>query len=742
MNIAFIASFVPRKCGIATYTYDITKELLAQGHSVQVIAMKNDLTPEEVHPLVSGWIQEKEENDYRTAAIKLNNLDVDVIHIQHEFGLFGGEDGEYILQLAYLLKKPIIITFHTILLTPTVHQKFIIQELTRLSRKVIIMDEVAKGRLETVYGINPNDSMFILHGAPLITKNKQEAKEILLVPQSFVLLANNLLSRNKGLEYAITSIPEAIKEIPNLIFFIVGETHPVVRKNEGESYREELMKLVHDLKIEEHVIFVNTYVPIEQLEVYLAAADVYITPYLDPEQITSGTLSYAIGAGKACIATEYIYAKDMLAKGRGILVPFRDSRAIELALTTLYKDPKKLHDLEENVTKLRKDMQWPNVGKRHSQLYKKVLQRDNTKKIAKEFTERDVDTTYLLQITDEVGVIQHMHHIIPNRKFGYSTDDNARALIVASLAYKQDKTKSNLKNIYTYTGFLQYGQEPDGTFHTFLNYTGNWIDTSDVTDPYGKSMWALGFSLFLHNNSQLANSFRSLFTISMKQIPNIRDLRTAAYTILGLYYYILASEAKTDTTILAIEQLTTLANFIVSAFEKHQSPSWEWFEETVTYDNFRLPQALFAAFMITDDKRYRTIGQKTLQFITECNFDREKKYFDFVGQDGWYAHEKNKAAYDQQPLEAAAAVDAYLFAAQAFQKKDYVREADLAFEWFFGNNRNHTYIYDELTKGVYDGLTLTGVNENEGAESIVCFLISQYALQQYNNNHISKMTRV
>ncbi len=730
MKIAFISSFVPRKCGVATYTRDLSLEIQKKRIPISVFAMENPMITYVYTFPVTGTIRQEKIVDYQKAAKKLDLSPVDIVHLQHEFGLFGGIDGEYILKFAQVLTKPLIVTFHTVLLTPTDHQKYVIQELARLARKVTVMDEVAKNRLEQVYGLNPDDIVFIHHGAPTITIRKDRAKNIIGFPDAFILLANNLLSRNKGIEYAIEAVGQAALEMPNLVFLVVGETHPVVKQTEGESYRKELVALVKKLQLEKQVIFTNKYLSLEQLQIYLSAADVYITPYLDPQQITSGTLSYAIGAAKACISTEFVYAKDILAKERGILVPFRNSSAIAKALIELHRDPKMIRKLVTNATSLRKDMSWSKVAQKHTLLYLKVLQQKDTQSIAKKFVRAPLDISYLIHLTDAVGVIQHTYHIIPDRKFGYSTDDNARALIVVSQLYKQYKTDNFLKLIKLYVSFLKFAQEPDGKFHTFLNFNRSWDDTSDVTDPYGKAMWSLGFNLHLNDDSTFAQSIHSLFVLNFRQMDNIRDLRTAAYTILGLYYYIFTYETKTDTAVIAFEYLKKLADFLVGAYEKNHATQWDWFEDTVTYDNFRLPQALFAAYMITGNAQYKKVAAKTLQFITNCNYDKQKKYFDFIGQDGWYVKGHKKAEYDQQPLEAAAAVDAYVFAAKALHKKSYLKQALFAFEWFFGNNRNHRNIYDENTKGVFDGLTTRGVNQNEGAESIVCFLMSCLSLQQ------------
>lgn len=731
MYITCISSYVPRKCGIATYTRDLVLELLKQKNKIAVVAMENRAIPTSYSSPVAQTIQEHQLDDYKKIAAKLNASSCDCVHLQHEFGLFGGHDGTYILELASLLTKPLVTTFHTVLLTPSAHQVHIMQVLARLSRCVIVMDEIAKDRLVHIYGLGAKDVFVIVHGAPVIRMKQKDAKKAINFSNSFILLANNLLSRNKGLEYAIEAVGKAIEHIPNLVFLIVGETHPLVKIREGESYRKELIKLVQTLHLERHVIMKNEYISLKELKIFLSAADVYITPYLDPQQITSGTLSYAIGADKACIATEYIYAKEMLAGGRGVLVPFRNSDAIATALIDLYRHPEKRHAMGKKADNVKKDMSWSAVAQKHILQYKHIIRQEHDiSTIARQFIRNPLDISHLLSLTDTIGVMQHSYHTIPNRKFGYSTDDNARALIVLS-QYKGKKTESLLDAIKTYISFLQFAQESDGQFHTFLNFHHTWDDAAKVTDAYGRAMWAIGLFLYTNTDSYYAEPMNTLFSASLEHIDTIGDVRNAAYTILGLYYYILKYDSKTDTALKAFTYMKKLADFLVDRFDKTQEQDWGWFENEITYDNFRLPQALFAAYMTTQDERYRKTAHSTLQFITDCNFDPKREYFDFIGQNGWYKKGGKKENFDQQPLEAAGAVDAYLFAAKVLKNKYYVKKAILAFEWFFGKNRNHRSMYDMETKGVHDGLNLRGVNQNEGAESLVCFLMACLSLQNF-----------
>jgi glycosyltransferase involved in cell wall biosynthesis len=732
MKIVFVSSYIPRKCGIATYTNDLTQELIKQGHTVRIVELKNSVTSPEPNKLVTRRIEQDAKSEYLKAAQELNLDDSDIIHIQHEFGLFGGADGEYILEMAAMLKKPLFVTFHTILETPTVNQKYIIQELGRISRGTIVMEEIAKDRLVQKYGFNEWTISVILHGVPDIGNiNRDDVRKKLKLDKSFTLLISNLISRNKGIEYAIGAMPSISKEIPNAKLVILGETHPVVKLNEGESYRKELEKLVETLEVKKYVTFINEYVSLDKLKEYLASADICITPYLDPQQITSGTLSYAIGAGKASISTPFVYAKNILSEEKGILVPFKDSNAIATAVIDLYSNKGKRSKIEKKANSLRQEMLWKKVALNHSKFYKTVLEKyDQALEQVPSFIQKKISLEYLEFLTDYVGMMQHTFYSLPERKFGYSTDDNARALVVIAMMSSQLETKKLTSLLVTYSGFLRLAQEESGQFHTFLNFQRLWIDNHAVADPYGKSMWALGASLYLLPPSPLTKTLNAMFNISIEQTDNIKDLRTAANTILGLFYYINVYKGKKDAVASAEEKLKKLADFLIFSYEKHSEPNWHWFENTMTYDNFRIPLALFATYLITSRKEYLDVAEKSLAFVKKCNFNNDFGYFDFVGQRGWHSKNGKKANFDQQPLEAASAVETYVFAYQVTKKKEYLIDAHNAFAWFFGKNRNNRMLYNQETKGVYDGLTLTGVNENQGAESIVCFLIAWLSLKK------------
>ncbi|MDP3979904.1 MAG: glycosyltransferase, partial [Chlamydiota bacterium] len=554
MKIVFVSSFVPRKCGIATYTRDLAEKLIRTGNTISIVELKNAVTPPIPHRLVGKRIDQNTKSQYKTTAQELNAGDTRLVHIQHEFDLFGGTDGEYILELALALKKPLFVTFHTILETPTANQKYIIQELARISRGVIVMEEIARDRLIQTYGLNEWTISVIHHGVPDIDNvNRKDARKMLNLDKSFTLLVSNLISRTKGIEYAISAMPRIASEIPNVKLLIVGETHPVVKLREGESYRQQLEKQVHDLNIMQYVSFVNEYVSLNELKKYLASADICITPYLDPQQITSGTLSYAVGAGKVSISTPYVYAKDILSEGKGVIVPFRDGQAIADAVVDLYLNKGKRNSIEKRVHAFRQKMLWAEVARNHSKLYKTALAKYAQKLSSiPSLVKQNVPLDHLEFLTDNVGILQHTFYALPERTFGYSTDDNARALVVIAMLSHKLKSKKLANLLATYSGFLRLAQEKSGRFHTFLNFQRAWIDTDTVADPYGKSMWAIGIALYLLPRSKLAKTLDAMFSLSLQQTDNVKDIRTAANTILGLFYYIRAYKGKKDAELVAL----------------------------------------------------------------------------------------------------------------------------------------------------------------------------------------------
>jgi hypothetical protein len=379
----------------------------------------------------------------------------------------------------------------------------------------------------------------------------------------------------------------------------------------------------------------------------------------------------------------------------------------------------------------RKRMSWDQVADKQIGCYKTVLKQ--LQEVAREtqaLLQLPLNISHLIHLTDEVGIFQHAEKILPNVRFGYSTDDNARALIIMSLLHRKKATEQTSKMLEVYLQFLLKAQGKDGSFHTFLSNNGEWIDRSTNSDAYGRAMWGLGRHLYSQKGGKLSAKAQLMFESGLKQSTNIHDLRTAAYTILGLYYYLKAHEENTAEMKIAKNQMMYLGEYLMSKFLKSHTESWLWYEEMITYDSFRIPQAMLAVYLITRKPIYKKIAEKSLQFLYECSFNQTRNYFDFIGQDGWHKKNGYKANYDQQPLEAAGAVEAYIFADKAVPHQKYLTKGKIAFEWFFGRNRNHRSIYDQVNKGVFDGLTPRGVNLNEGSESIICFLMAQWSLQR------------
>ncbi|MCM8818570.1 MAG: glycosyltransferase family 4 protein, partial [Candidatus Omnitrophica bacterium] len=507
-KICFLSTYIPKPCGIATFTHDLLKNIDNYNILIpsRVIALNSKVDqykyPEEVVKVIT--IEEIE--DYKKAVEFINNSDIEIVNIQHEFGIFGGEFGEYLFEFLNNLKKPCVTTFHTVLPSPPQKMREIVRKIAEKSSYVVVMTNIAQNLLKEYYGISKRKIVLIYHGVPFsYLRPTNYFKEKLNLNDKIVLSTFGLLSRGKGLEYVIYALPEIIKEFPNVVYLIIGATHPNIVKQEGESYREFLIKESERLNVSKNVIFVNKFLPIEELLDYLSATDIYITPYLNPGQITSGTLSYAIGCGKASISTPYLYAKDIFEDGKkGIIVNFRDPDGISEAVIYLLKNPEKKKQIEREAYKLGQKMRWEKVAWEYLTLFSKVSSgRGESASVYFEDRLLPLKLTHLETLTDDVGIIQHAKFSMADRKTGYTTDDNARALVVVTKHYNLCIDQKSLNLINTYLSFIYYMQKSNGRFHNLLGYDRNFLDTDGGDDCFGRCIWAIGYLLssdFIYEN--------------------------------------------------------------------------------------------------------------------------------------------------------------------------------------------------------------------------------------------------
>lgn len=560
-RVAFIGNHLPRQCGIATFTTDLSDAFAEQFPDIQnmVLAMNDTIDGYSYNDKVRYEIRENNLFDYERAANFLNQHAVDAISLQHEFGIFGGKWGKYILTLLRNVNAPVVTTFHTVLERPTTEQLETLREVARLSNRVVVMSEHSRRDLQAIYGVPEHKIDFIPHGIhdvpfvdPGFHKDKFDAEG------RFVVMTFGLLSRNKGLEYVIEALPQVVKRYSNLTYLILGATHPHVVAHEGESYREELKARAHELGVEENVLFYDQFVDLKDLKEFIGAGDIYITPYLDPEQVVSGTLAYTVGAGKAVIATPYRYAKELLADGRGILVPFRDSKAIADSMLYLLDNEAERNAMRKKAYMYGRNMIWPAVAKSYKESFDQARQQHFTEhylmtvnSLQREETEEApvLKLDHLERLTDGTGMYQHAVFSVPNYNEGYTTDDNARALIVsvqleeATGLVKTEAEHRSLLHVQElgnrYLAFLWHAfNQEEGRFRNFMDYNRNWLEEIGSEDSHGRALWALGTVLARSKREGLQGMAVRLFEAALPAVTEFASPRAWAFALLGIQHYL------------------------------------------------------------------------------------------------------------------------------------------------------------------------------------------------------------
>ncbi|MEK6934981.1 MAG: glycosyltransferase [Nanoarchaeota archaeon] len=729
-QVLYVSSFPPRECGIATFTQDLTQALDKKiNPTVKSAILAINDNGSSIYNYKKDVINQMDESDmehYIEKVKEINeNENIKLVCIQHEFGLFGGEYGSYLLPFMESLTKPVVVNFHSVIQNPNIERKKVVQAIAKRCSAILVMTEIGKKILSEQYNIDQSKIKIIPHGVPNVKRaDVINAKEKLGLSNRIVLSTFGLLSRGKGIEYVIRSLPKVVKKYPNLLYVIVGETHPKVRKEEGESYRLKLINIVKRLKLTENVRFYNKYLSLEEIIQYLQASDIYINASLDPDQITSGTVAYSLGAGKAIISTPSLYARDVLSKNRGILVPFRNSKSFTNAIFHLIEDPKLKKEIENNAYELGKTMIWSNVANSYFEVYKNIVDINpnvGLRKLPK------IRLDHMRNLTDDTGIVQHSKYSIKNNNTGYTLDDNARALIVASRHYNLQKNNITNRLINRYLSFIHYTQMRNGKFHNFVSYKRKFLDKVGSEDSFGRALWACATvvsSNNIHNNIKL--HAKEIFDKS-KDIK-FKTPRGQAYFILGLYQYYKKYKQKW-----ILQKIKKYADELVSVYKHESTKDWKWFEKNITYSNGRLPQALFLAYDLTKDKKYLKIAERSLKFLTEIVIIDNKLIL--VGQKGWYKYNGKRAFYDQQPVDAGSMADVYLDAYRITKKPEYYNKALITFNWFLGKNSLNMTMYDETTGGCYDGLMERSINLNQGAESTLAYLMSRLNLEIFHNKN-------
>lgn len=734
MKIAYISTYPPRECGIATFNQNLLHAIGTDKASVSaesfVVALTDSETdteqvnPYEYPPEVQFSIQQENQNDYIRAADYINNSFTDSCILEHEFGIYGGESGVYILPLIARLQVPLVTILHTILKDPTYMQLTIIREIAKYSAKIIVMSNRAVEFLTTIYGIPEEKIQLIEHGVPdLEPRADNPVKASLPFKNKTVLFTFGLISRNKGLETVIEALPAIVAKHPDVVYVVLGTTHPGVIRNSGEEYRDSLKRLAKKLDVEDHLIFVNKFVSEEELYGYLTAADMYITPYLNEAQITSGTLSYAIGAGAAVISTPYWHAQELLADNRGRLFDFKDSQNLAVIVNDLLDNPEELKTLKSNAYNYGLKLRWPKTGGVFiDTLRNSIAAAIQRKKEVRPVIDIDMmpafSMAHVQRLTDDTGIVQHAKYGIPNLKEGYCLDDNARALIMVIMAWQQNKSKAALELLPVYLSYIQYMQCDDGNFRNFLSFRREYLDEIGSEDSFGRTIWALGYLCSNAPNNSYREFAKELFARSIPHFEKLKHLRGLGNTMIGLSSFLKAHPHDEFIK----EEFNKLAIPLKKAYRENRTDNWHWYEGQLTYDNAILPLALLSHYEISHDEESLAIALESMDYLTSKTLN--KGYLNPVGNDGWLYQNQEMAIYDQQAIETMAMVLMYFKAYEITHELKYIRQMDLSYQWFLGENSLRLPLYDYETKGCGDGLQTYGVNRNQGAESTLAYWIS------------------
>ena len=733
---AFVSTYPPRLCGLATFTRDLSEAVAAANRDVgtTILAMTDPADPQTFPECVRFEIRRGVKDDYASAADFVNYSDIRLVSIQHEYGIFGGDDGVHILDFLARIRVPSIATLHTVLKSPSQLQRTIVEEMARLCGRLVVMSQVGVRLLSESYDVPSNRVVLIPHGIPdLPCEDTAHRKARVGAAGRRLMLTFGLLSPSKGIETVIRALPQLVKRFPDLLYFVVGATHPEVKRQHGEEYRHALEREAHALGVADHVVFRNQFVTLEELCGYLQATDIYIAPYKNEAQSTSGALAYAMGAGAAVVSTPYWHAQELLAEGRGYLFPFGDAVALGQTIDALFSNDSELQSVRAAAYEFTRPMTWARVGEAYATLAEQVLREDALPPSATPDSVHTRDSSlpefrleHLLRLTDDTGIIQHATFTVPARRTGYCVDDNARALLVALLAHRVTGSLDAKRLITVYLSFLHYCQRDDGRFHNFVDY--NRVVESEIgsQDCVGRALWALGVTIHMAPDEGTRRLAHEMFDRAITRAMEFGP-RGQALAILGLNAILRAEPGNTE----ACAMLDALATSLCQRYEHEADARWQWFEPRLTYDNAIIPLALFTAFRVTGTRGHLRVATESLGFLEDVCFaapsgQSRAGHLTLIGNHGW--HERGgtdeKPEADEQPIDAAAFVMAFCGAYLATGDPRYLRRMRESFDWFLGANRLGIWLYDFSTGGCRDGLGVHEASQNQGAESTVSFLIA------------------
>ncbi len=737
-RIAFIGNSLPRRCGIATFTTDIQQAVAAARGDLEtsIVAMTDRGQSYDYPSAVQVEIKDERIEDYVHAAGVLNAARIDVVSLQHEYGIFGGEAGGHILALLSRLTMPVVTTLHTVLSEPTPIQRAVMNRIVASSSKLVVMAEKGRELLTSVYEVPADKIEIVAHGIPdfaFVEPDKAKAK--FGFSNRTVLLTFGLLSPNKGIEVMIDAMPSILESRPDTGYVVLGATHPNLVRDQGEAYRESLLNRVRDLGIEDHVVFLDQFVDQATLLEFISMCDVYVSPYLTEAQMTSGTLAYSFGLGKPVVSTPYWHAQELLADGRGILVPFGDAGAIGKEIASLLTDNPRRQAMRKRAYASSRSMTWERTAERYLAIFESVVKEYCPKVVVRLETRGAAITDggppemrldHFLSMCDDTGLFQHAVHSVADRSHGYCVDDNARALLLACALNSPDEWCLPEALTSRFAAFVQHAWNPDTKrFRNFMGFDRRWLDDAGSEDSHGRTLWALGTCARDDASAARRQWASTLFLEALPAVEAFRSPRAWAFALLGLNAY--SPAAGPDSRCETIRRL--LADRLVSMLLSVETPDWIWFEDGLAYDNARLPQALILTGMSTGLPSYTDAGLRSLRWLTTMQ-TTPAGHFRPVGTEGFGDKRKAPLAFDQQPLEATATISACLAAWHADGNAEWNADAERAFGWFLGENDLSASLVDLETGSCRDGLHKDRPNENRGGESVVSYLLSLAEIRQ------------
>jgi len=735
-RIAFVGNYLPRECGIATFTTDLCTALAAEYGEGRIFAIPvNDPNSQYDYPeQVRLELEQEDLSSYERAADFLNFNGNDLVCLQHEYGIYGGSSGSHILALIRKLKMPLVTTLHTVLRDPDTEQRAVLEEIAALSDRLVVMSHLAAELLHDIYAVPCEKIDLIPHGVPeMHFMDPNYFKDRFGTEGHSVLLTFGLLSPNKGIENVIRALPAILARHEKVVYIVSGVTHPHIRRRDGETYRDSLTALAAELGVASHLILNNRFVSAEELIEHVGAADIYITPYRQEAQVVSGTLAIALGAGKAIISTPYWHAQELLAEGRGITVPFDCPEAIAETVLRLLENDAERHAMRKRAYLYSREMTWPKTARAYMASFQRArFERSLRPRPAQQDALPmpglgdlpELNVAHLLTMTDDTGMLQHAIFSLPNTREGYTTDDNARALIVSNALSADAQQKDGMPDAnlsHRYLAFLWLAFNADlGRFRNFLGYDRRWLEEVGSEDSHGRALWALGAVLGRSKDAGLRGAAGRLFEAAMPATLNFTSPRAWSFSILGMQAYLdwFPGDRKVQGA------RNALANRLLEIYGQSRNQTWHWFEKSLAYSNARLSQALILAGGRSGNQKMMEAGIESLEWLMDAQRRADEDHFVPIGSNGFFREGGEKASFDQQPVEATATISACLEAYRITLQTHWLDEAQRVFAWFLGLNDLRLPLYDAATGGCRDGLHPDRVNENQGAESTLSFLMA------------------